>query len=202
MGLHPDRAVRVGSFHLAASLGPTPQEVAAAFGPNGAGKTTLLAAAPGHRRPAAPSGGQAQRVALARALATEPRLLLLDEPLAAVDAAGKAELRRALRAQLTGFDAVRGLVTHDPLDALALADRLVVLEGGRVTQQGPIGEVTARPRSPWVAALVGLNLYQGTVGDGTITLAEGGALSIAGGTPGPAFAVVHPRAVALHRSQP
>jgi molybdate transport system ATP-binding protein len=153
-------------------------------------------------RPADLSGGQAQRVALARALATQPSLLLLDEPLAAIDAGAKAELRRELRAQLADSDAVRVLVTHDPVDAMAVCDRLVVLEGGRVTQQGPMSEVTARPRSPWVAALVGLNLYEGTAGGGTITLKDGRHLSVATALQGPAFALVHPRAVALHRSEP
>jgi molybdate transport system ATP-binding protein len=153
-------------------------------------------------RPRALSGGQAQRVALARALATQPSLLLLDEPLAAIDAGAKSELRRELRAQLAESTAVRVLVTHDPVDAMAVCDRLVVLEGGRVTQQGLMSDVTARPRSPWVAALVGLNLYQGTASEGTITLTDGRHLSVASALSGPAFALVHPRAVALHRSQP
>ncbi len=154
------------------------------------------------RRPSALSGGQAQRVALARALATRPALLLLDEPLAAIDAAGKAPLRRELRAQLAGSAGVRVIVTHDPVDAMAVGDRLVVLENGHVTQQGPMSEVTARPRSPWVAALVGLNLYEGTAGGGEITLASGVSLNVANELRGPAFALVHPRAVALHRSRP
>ncbi|HEX2046969.1 MAG TPA: ABC transporter ATP-binding protein [Acidimicrobiales bacterium] len=159
----------------------------------------------GSARPGALSGGQAQRVALARALATGPSLLLLDEPLAAIDAAAKAELRRELRAQLAGSDGVRVLVTHDPVDAMAVGDRLVVLEGGRVTQQGPIAEVTARPRSPWVAALVGLNLYLGTAERGTFTVPAGGSFSVAGEPSelsGAAFALIHPRAVALHRTRP
>ncbi|MDQ4069977.1 MAG: ABC transporter ATP-binding protein, partial [Actinomycetota bacterium] len=115
-------------------------------------------------RPGQLSGGQAQRVALARALATEPDLLLLDEPLSAADAGAKGQLRRVLREQLAASGAVRLLVTHDPVDAMALAERLVVVEGGRVTQQGPITEVTTRPRSAWVAQLVGLNLFRGRAG--------------------------------------
>ena len=93
------------------------------------------------------SGGQAQRVALARALATEPRLLLLDEPLAALDAGTRGEVRRDLRRHLAAFDGMRLLVTHDPLDAYALADRVVVLEAGRVVQTGTLADVTAHPRS-------------------------------------------------------
>ena len=80
---------------------------------------------------AALSGGQQQRVALARALAAEPRLLLLDEPLAALDVSTRGDVRRDLRRHLEAFDGVRILVTHDPLDAYALADRVVILDGGR-----------------------------------------------------------------------
>ena len=154
------------------------------------------------RRPSALSGGQAQRVALARALATRPGLLLLDEPLAAIDVAGKAQLRRELRVQLAGSTGVRVIVTHDPVDAMAIGDRLVVLERGRIVQQGPMSEVTARPRSPWVAALVGLNLYEGTAEEGEIRLSPDVSLNVADELRGPAFALVHPRAVALHRNRP
>jgi molybdate transport system ATP-binding protein len=153
-------------------------------------------------RPAALSGGQAQRVALARALATEPALLLLDEPLSAVDVGAKAQLRRVLREQLATTPAVRLVVTHDPVDAMALADRLVVLEDGRVTQEGPLREVTTRPRSPWVAQLAGLNLFRGRVDAGRLVLDDGSAISVATDVHGPAFALVHPRAVTLHRLQP
>ena len=104
------------------------------------------------------SGGQAQRVALARALATEPRLLLLDEPLAALDAGPKSDVRRDLRRHLATFAGVRLLVTHDPVDAYALADRVVILESGRIVQSGTLADVTARPRSRYVADLVGVNL--------------------------------------------
>ena len=106
-------------------------------------------------------GGQAQRVALARALATEPRLLLLDEPLAALDAGTRGDVRRDLRRHLATFDGVRLLVTHDPVDAYALADRVVILEGGRVVQTGTLADVTAQPRSRYIADLVGINLFVG-----------------------------------------
>src|SRR4029077_166794 len=109
-------------------------------------------------RPSQLSGGQTQRVALARALAIEPNVLLLGEPLAAVDAAARAELRHLLRAELRRYPGIRLVITHDPVEAAALADHLVVLEEGRVTQQGPLADVTARPRSAWVATMVGLNL--------------------------------------------
>jgi molybdate transport system ATP-binding protein len=153
-------------------------------------------------RPRALSGGQAQRVALARALATEPRLLLLDEPLAALDAGARVEVRRELRRHLASFEGTRLLVTHDPLEAMTLADRLVVLESGRVTQVGSPAEVSARPRSSYVAELVGLNLFRGRAAGGRIELEGGGTLVAAGEHHGEVLAAVHPRAVALYRRAP
>jgi molybdate transport system ATP-binding protein len=153
-------------------------------------------------RPSELSGGQRQRVALARALATNPRLLLLDEPLAAMDATARAETRRVLKRHLSTFGGLRLLVTHDPLDAVTLADRLVVMEDGVVTQAGTPAEVTARPRSSYVADLVGLNLLQGHANGGAIRLPGGGVLSAAGDASGGVFAVIHPRIVALYRQRP
>ena len=153
-------------------------------------------------RPRALSGGQAQRVALARAMVAEPRLLLLDEPLAALDAATRTGVRRDLRRHLASFDGTRLLVTHDPLEAIALADRLVVLEGGRVTQTGTPAQVSGRPRSAYVAELVGINLYRGRADGAAIDLEGGGRLVAADGHRGQVFAAVHPRAVALHRHRP
>ena len=155
-------------------------------------------------RPAALSGGQSQRVALARALATEPQVLLLDEPLAALDARTRQHVRAELRRHLATFDGARLLVTHDPIDALVLADRLVVLEGGRVTQQGTTAEVARRPRSPYVAELVGINLLYGTAaGEHLVHLAGGGDLVVADPVPAPEVAVaVRPRAISLHRHRP
>ena len=118
-------------------------------------------------RPAALSGGQAQRVALARALAAEPGALLLDEPLAALDATTRSEVRRDLRAHLAGFAGPTVLVTHDLVDALTLADRIVVIEDGRVTQSGTLSEVTAAPRSTYLTDLLGVNLVHGT-SDGVV----------------------------------
>ena len=154
------------------------------------------------RRPDGLSGGQAQRVALARALATKPRLLLLDEPMAALDASTRVNLRRELRRQLSGYAGVRLLVTHDPVEALAMADRLLVMEGGRVVQQGLATEVTQRPRSGYVADLAGVNLFRGRASGNRITLSEGGSLTIATSSEGEVFAIVHPRSVALYRSRP
>src|SRR4029453_17782221 len=153
-------------------------------------------------RLAALSGGQAQRVALARALAVEPRLLLLDEPLAAVDVQGRAQLRRDLRKHLASFVGVRLLVTHDPLEAFALADRVIVLEHGRVVQRGTPAEVTARPRSRWVADLAGVNLFRGTADGTRVVLDGGGELIVAQPAAGGVFAVVPPRAGVLRRTNP
>jgi molybdate transport system ATP-binding protein len=148
------------------------------------------------------SGGQSQRVALARALATEPRLLLLDEPLAALDQGARGEVRRDLRARLRAFPGVRVIVTHDPTDAAVLADRLVVLERGRVTQVGTFGEVAARPRSRYVAELVGVNLLAGTAAGDHVVLDGGDRLVVPGAGSGPALAMIHPHSVVLQREPP
>ncbi|MFB4316132.1 ABC transporter ATP-binding protein [Actinomadura sp. 21ATH] len=154
-------------------------------------------------RPRALSGGQAQRVALARALAVRPRLLLLDEPLSALDAHTRLEIRAALRRHLAGFGGAAVVVTHDPLDAMVLADRLVVLEGGRVVQEGEPAEVARRPRTGYVARLVGLNLYRGHASDGTVTLRDGGGrLDTVDRLEGEVFLAFAPSAVALYRSRP
>ncbi len=153
-------------------------------------------------RPRALSGGEAQRVALARALAIDPRLLLLDEPLAALDASSRGAIRRDLKRHLASFAGIRIVITHDPLEAVALADRLVILEGGRVVQTGSPAEVTQRPRSRYVADLVGVNLLRGIANAGQVAIAGGATLQSADGVDGEVFAVVHPRAVALHRTRP
>ena len=185
-----------------------------AFGPRSRGTPKAVARADADRwlatmgleeqartKPRHLSGGQAQRVALARALVTEPRLLLLDEPLAALDAGTRIEVRRDLRRHLAAFAGATILVTHDPLDALALADRVVVLEHGQVTQAGPIAEVTRRPRSEHVARLIGTNLLRGTTA-GDRLLVDGAELTVAGQHTGPVFATIAPSAVALHREAP
>jgi molybdate transport system ATP-binding protein len=121
------------------------------------------------RRPAELSGGQAQRVAVARALAADPQVLLLDEPMAALDVNVTPALRHLLREVLR--DRTTVIATHDVLDALLLADRVVVLEGGRVVEQGPTAEVLSRPRSEFAAQIAGLNLLAG-VWDGQALVAR------------------------------
>jgi molybdate transport system ATP-binding protein len=112
------------------------------------------------RRPGRLSGGQAQRVALARALAVDPLVLLLDEPFSGLDVGVAAALRVELARHLREFGGVTLLVTHEALDALTLADRVVVLDEGAVAQVGPPAEVAARPRTDHVARLVGLNVLR------------------------------------------
>jgi molybdate transport system ATP-binding protein len=154
-------------------------------------------------RPRELSGGQAQRVALARALATEPRLLLLDEPLAALDVQARADTRRQMRDILGRFDGARILVTHDPVDALALADRILILEHGAVVQVGKPDEITTRPRSQYVADLVGVNLLRGrATGEGNRIQVGDVLLTTADRNIGDVLVIIPPTSVVLHRHRP
>ncbi len=157
------------------------------------------------RRPRELSGGQAQRVALARALAIDPDVVLLDEPMAALDVEAVPELRRVLRRVLA--DRTTLIVTHEPLDALALADRAVVIESGRVVHEGDARTVLTHPRSAFGAALAGLNLVEGVaVGPDRLRTADGRELTGISpeplGSGSPVMAVFEPTAVALHTEQP
>ncbi|SDN12017.1 ABC transporter permease [Streptomyces wuyuanensis] len=157
-----------------------------------------------HRRPAQLSGGQAQRVALARALAARPRALLLDEPLAALDQTTRARVRHTLRHHLDGFGGVCLIVTHDPVEAVALADRVLVLDDGRALQDAPPAEVTRHPRSPWVARMLGRNAWPGTTTPHGLRLSEGGTLVVSDPLPPgtDALAIIAPEAVSLHPERP
>ena len=148
------------------------------------------------------SGGQAQRVALARALATNPRLLLLDEPLAALDARTRIDVRAQLRRHLAAFEAVAVLVTHDPLDAMVLADRLIVIEDGRVVQEGTPAHIARHPRTDYIARLVGLNLYKGQGEGHSVRLDTGPAITTTEALTGPVFVTFPPSAVTLYRDRP
>ncbi len=157
------------------------------------------------RRPAQLSGGQAQRIAVARALAADPRLLLLDEPMAALDIAVAPALRQLLRTVLADRTAV--IVTHHVLDALLLADRVVVLEAGRVVEQGPAGVVLSRPRSAFAARFAGLNLVSGVATPDGVRRPDGSVLLGTPAQPAPdhgseAVAVFRPSSVAVHREPP
>jgi molybdate transport system ATP-binding protein len=154
------------------------------------------------RFPGELSGGQAQRVALARALATEPDALLLDEPLAALDVQTRAEVQGELREHLGAFGGPTLLITHDPIEALLLAQRIVVLEQGRVAQAGSPTEITTRPLTPYVAKLVGVNLYRGTADGTRIELVGGGALHAADPAAGSVLVALRPSSITLHRHEP
>jgi molybdate transport system ATP-binding protein len=165
---------------------------------------TALAA----HRPRELSGGQSQRVALARALASAPRLLLLDEPLASLDVRARQQVRGELRNHLRDFAGPCLVVTHDPLEALALADTIMVLEAGRTVQLGAPALLASRPATRYVAAVMGLNLYAGTLADpgtGRIDLDGGGVLHAAL-DPRPrgarVLAAVAPSAITVHSRRP
>ncbi|MEP7193620.1 MAG: ABC transporter ATP-binding protein [Actinomycetota bacterium] len=168
------------------------------------------------RRPHQISGGQAQQVALARALAADPGLLLLDEPLSALDARTRLDVRAQLRTHLKQFTGPALIITHDPLEAMIMADRLVVIENGRVVQQGSPAQVARQPATQYVARLVGLNLYAGTLEAATnrVHLDEGGTFTVTmgdGGFPAPDAARppadrvlvgLRPSAITIHTAQP
>lgn len=157
------------------------------------------------RRPRSLSGGQAQRVALARTLAIDPRVVLLDEPLAALDARVAAQVRRVLADRLRGLTCV--LVTHDPLDVWTLADRVAVLDRGRVAAVGPVATIMGRPPTEFVEHLTGLSVLRGTA-DGPTSLVTAGGLHVEGlpqdgwTGAGPALATLPPDAVAVHPRAP
>jgi molybdate transport system ATP-binding protein len=153
-------------------------------------------------KPARLSGGQAQRVAMARALAVDPRLLLLDEPMAALDVSQRGSVRHELRQHLRQFGGSCVLVTHDLLDAAAIADRLVIVEDGVVVQAGTLAAITARPRTRYVAELAGLNLLRGNATGDALVLHRGAVLQTASAVSGDALAVIAPRDIALYLEQP
>ncbi|MDH4112055.1 MAG: ABC transporter ATP-binding protein [Actinomycetota bacterium] len=160
--------------------------------------------------PAALSGGERQRVALARSLANEPRLLLLDEPFANVDVSARPGLRALVREVARAFGGPTVLIAHDPVDALTLADRVALLEGGRVTQTGRPDEIRAAPRSAYAADLVGVNLFVGELeplDDGAAALrTAGGDITVSPDEPvgrgSRAVATLKPIDVSLHAGEP
>ena len=155
------------------------------------------------RKPDQLSGGQAQRVALARALAGQLALLLLDEPLSALDAGTRLDVQAELKRHLADFAGPCLLVTHDPLEALVLADQLIVLEGGRIVQEGTPAHIARRPATEYVAKLVGLNLYTGHADGSEVMLNGGGAFIIPGqGHHGDVLVAVRPSAIVVSSQRP
>jgi molybdate transport system ATP-binding protein len=155
------------------------------------------------RKPDQLSGGQAQRVALARALAGQPELLLLDEPLSALDAGTRLDVQAELKSHLAEFTGPCLLVTHDPLEALVLADQLIVLEAGRIVQQGTPRQIARQPATDYVAKLVGLNLYTGHASDSQVALTAGGSFITANhGLHGEVLVAVRPSAIVVSNQHP
>ena len=155
------------------------------------------------RKPSQLSGGQAQKVALARALAGQPTLLLLDEPLSALDAGTRLDVQAELKRHLADFSGPCLLVTHDPLEALVLADQLVVLEGGRIVQEGTPAQIARQPRTDYVAKLVGLNLYPGRADGSRVMLTGGGAFVIPDRRQhGDVLIAVRPSAIVVSNQRP
>lgn len=154
------------------------------------------------RMPAALSGGEAQRVALARALITGPDMLLLDEPLSALDASSRSQVRRVIADHLEGFAGPRLVVTHDPTEATLLGDEVFVIENGALTQRGDPAQLRLRPATRYVADLVGTNLLTGMASDGRVDV-DGHELQVAEpSSTGPVTLIIHPRAVGLHTDPP
>ena len=145
------------------------------------------------------SGGQQQRVALARALAIEPKVLLLDEPLSALDAKVRSRLRDEIRRVQLEVGTTTLFVTHDQEEALAIADRVGVMNAGRLEQLGPPTTIYSRPATPFVAEFVGLtNRLAGVVKDGEVDVRGARLPLVKPDTPnGPAIALVRPEAVSL-----
>ena len=158
-------------------------------------------------RPADLSGGERQRVALARALARDPQVLLLDEPLSALDAHTKADVRTELQQLLSGLDIPVLLVTHDFDDAAALAGRVGVIVDGELRQTGTPGELVRQPTDPFVASFTGANLLHGHAepsGDATtrVRLGDGTVLTTVGPGRGEVVLAVYPWDVTVSTSAP
>ncbi|MCB1246274.1 MAG: ATP-binding cassette domain-containing protein, partial [Acidimicrobiia bacterium] len=154
------------------------------------------------RKGSALSGGERQVVALGRAVIHQPDLVVLDEPFAALDAAARPAIRRLVASLLADNDGPALVVTHDPADAAVLADRVVVVEGGRVTQTGTVADLRAHPGSQYVADLVGVNILHGRSIDGVVTV-DGEVVSTATEvSDGEVMLVIHPRAVGLYPERP
>ncbi len=173
------------------------------------------------RRPAQLSGGQQQRVAIARVLALQPQLLLLDEPLSALDVQTRREVRQELRRILAEVDITTVIVTHTYLEALLFGQHILVLEGGHVLQQGGQRDLLEHPRSAYVAELIGVNFFHGRIvryesptvcvlqmqsvpqtTEILATLHEQGGDALKPQNGEEAYVIVEPRSITLYQAQP
>lgn len=150
------------------------------------------------RAPASLSGGQRSRVALARSLASEPDVLLLDEPAAALDAVARADLRQVIH----DLEPTVLTVTHDPIEARLLGSVIIVVHDHAVAQVGTAEEIAARPGTPWVAEMLGLNLVSGIAERGRVELPGGASVTLAEPRSGPVHVSFPSNAVVLHRERP
>ncbi len=148
------------------------------------------------------SGGEAQKVALARALCRDPDLLMLDEPLSALDATSRVDVRRGLADALERFQGPKVLITHDPTEAFLLADVVHVLEDGEVTQAGTPEQIRLRPRTPYAADLAGANLLHAEADSGRLDLGSSALVTADTTVSGPVIVTIHPRAVSIHTHAP
>lgn len=154
------------------------------------------------RRPDDLSGGEAQRVALARALVSEPDLLLLDEPLSALDVAARSSTRHLLQQHLEAFEGPRLMITHDPTEAFLLADEIHVIESGRITQSGTADDLRLRPLTPYAADLAGANFLRGRAVEGVVEVGEHRLRVAREDVAGPVLVTIAPTAVAVHTTRP
>ena len=160
------------------------------------------------RRPHELSGGQQQRVAIARAIVLGPRLLLLDEPLSALDAASRRSIRGELKRLLAELSCTTLFVTHSPAEALAFGERISVLEAGRLSQSGSREELMMHPRSAYVAEFLGVNFFRGRLAEGSggeaarIVLPQGELMVSERPNEGELAVIVHPREITLGLERP
>jgi molybdate transport system ATP-binding protein len=154
------------------------------------------------RKPPQLSGGQAQRVALARALVIDPDLLLLDEPLSALDVTTRVEMRRELVRHLQEFPGPRLVITHDPTEAFLVADEVHIIENGVVTQSGTPDEIRLRPRTSYAADLAGSNLLFGKASNGQVVVGSHLIHVAEQDIEGEVLLTIRPSAISLHRIEP
>lgn len=163
---------------------------------------TLGLAPHSKQKPGSLSGGQAQKVALARTLITNPQVILLDEPFSALDAESRPKVRRDMSLYFRHPDCTTIIVTHDPMEAKALCNRVIVMEEGRFIQEGEIDRIADDPKSRYAAESLGLNFFPGVAAGETVDVGGEATLSVVGEHHGRVIVSFHPRAVVLHQTRP